>query len=162
MTFRGFLSIPDIAGESRSADHEDEINIHGLQWKIEQDTAKATGRGRRQSRATVGNFIVTKFTDAASPYLALACLQGKSIPEITIALRKDSGEAHLDYLIITMKNCQIASFDMDGGAPNGTDDRITESVALSFEQITKTYTIQADDHSAGDEHEITFDIAAGV
>jgi type VI secretion system secreted protein Hcp len=162
MAFQGYLKIADINGESHRADHEDEIDIHGLQWSIQQDSSTNTGRGRRQSRAKVDQLVLTKHTDAASPYLALATMQGKRFDEIQLSVRKDSGEAHLDYLVITMTNCLISGFDMNAGPPDTTDSLITEKIAITFEKIKMIYTVQADDHSAGDEHEIEFDIAAGV
>lgn len=162
MPIAGYLKIPDVPGESLRADHEDEIDIHGLQWAIHSDTSSATGRGRRRARAEVDQLVLTKFTDASSVYLALANMQGKSFDEVVVSVRKDSGDAHLDYLIITMTNCLISRFEMEAGPPNSTDDLITERVAIIFEKVHMKYTVQADDHSAGNEHEISFDIVAGA
>lgn len=160
MPLTGYLKIPDIPGESRAADHEDEIDFHELEWRMFRDTSGATvGRGRRRSRSEVEPLAITKFTDAASPYLMLANLQGKSFDEIIISVRKDSGEAHLDYLVITLTNCVITSIEMDSFP---SDQGITERVAIVAEELKVTYTVQADDHSSGDEHEITYDIAAGA
>jgi type VI secretion system secreted protein Hcp len=77
-------------------------------------------------------------------------------------VRKDSGEAHLDYLIVTLSNVIISSYTMEGSGPKESDDdMIVETVALSCEKIGVKYTVQADDHSAGDEHEIEYDLIAG-
>ncbi len=161
MTITAFLKIGDIAGESQRTGHEDEIDVHGISWGAEQDTAFARGRGRRRARSRVDHLVVRKFYDAASPYLMLSCMQGRSFDEITMSVRKDSGEAHLDYLVITMENVVIVDVEMnDEDAPN--PDQIEERVALSFEKVNVKYTVQADDHSAGDEHEIEYDIVAGV
>lgn len=161
MAMTGFLKVPDIPGESLRVDHEDEIDIHGLEWGIRQ-SQPAGGRGRSRSKAKVENIVVTKFTDAASPYLALACLQGKSFDEIVLSLRKDSGDAHLDYLTITMTNCQITGFDMENDGSDPDDDLVTEHVGLAFESIRIRYVVQADDHSAGNEHETEYDLAGGA
>ena len=104
MPLTAYMKIPDIAGESQRADHEDEIDIHDVQWVIEQASVAQVGRGRSQSRARVDALICAKYYDASSPYLALACMQAKSFDEIVLMVRKDSGEAHLDYLTITMTN----------------------------------------------------------
>ena len=162
MALSGFLKIRDIAGESKRADHEDEIDVHGMQWGIRQGKSARVGRGRSRSRAKVDSLVVTKFTDAASPYLALASMQGKSFPEIILSVRKDSGEAHLDYLVITMTNCSITAFAMDNDGSDADLLALTERVGIQFEKVKMIYTVQADDHSAGDEHEIEYDIAAGV
>ena len=133
-----------------------------MHWAIREGKAAKKGRGRTRSRAKVDSLVLTKFTDASSPYLALSSMQGRSLPEAVLAVRKDSGEAHLDYLIITMTNVAIVGFEMDNDGSDAAGNQITERVSLAFEKVSMKYTVQADDHSAGDEHEIEFDIAAGV
>jgi type VI secretion system secreted protein Hcp len=161
MGLHGYLKIDDIEGESRRAEHEDEIDVHGVHWKIERATLSTRGSRRTRSRAQVDSLTCYKTSDASSPYLALACLQGRSFNEAVLTLGKDSGGAHLDYLIITMENVVVSGFEMTNDGSN-TDVLLTEQVALSFEKFTYKYTVQADDHSAGDEHEVEFDIVAGV
>lgn len=162
MAFTGYLKIDDIKGESKRADHEDEIDCFGVGWQVAQASSATVGSGRTRSRATISDFRCHKWTDAASPYLALACMQGKNFPEIVFMARKDSGDAHLDYLQVTMENCIVSSFQMaQATAEEASDDMIHEEVAISFEKITYKYVVQADDHSAGDEHEIEYDTVAG-
>ncbi len=160
MAFTGYLKIPDIEGESQRAEHEKEIDIHDLTWVIEQASVAQVGRGRSQSRAQVDALKFKKYYDASSPYLALACMQAKSFDEVVLMVRKDSGEAHLDYLTITMTNCIISSYHVLGA--HGDHQMIEEENGLAFEQVNIKYIVQADDHSAGDEHEVEFDIAKGA
>ncbi|MBU2980564.1 type VI secretion system tube protein Hcp [Lentibacter algarum] len=162
MALTGYWKIDDIEGESQRAEHEKEIDFHDILWNIEQGSAAQVGKGRSRSRAQVGPINVRKFTDASSAYLALACMQGKSFPEMVLSVRKDSGEAHLDYLVITMQNVTISKFEVVGVGDEEDGQMIEEIVGLVFEDVTYKYTVQEDDHSAGDEHEITYDIAAGV
>ena len=162
MGLSGFLKIDDIDGESQHAGHEDEIDVHGVQWKMRAGARSQKGSGRTNSRARVRDLVCVKVTDAASPYLALACMQGKSYPEATLTLARDSGGAQLDYLVIVMTNVVLTRFEMANDGSDPGDEALTEHVALSFEQVKYTYTVQADDHSAGDEHEIRYDIAAGA
>lgn len=162
MPLTAYLKIDDIAGESHRAEHRDEIDIHDMKWKIEQGATARVGRGRSRSRARVDALHLSKFADASSVYLALACMQGKSFPDMTLSVRKDGGEAHLDYLTITMENVTVSKYEMLGVGEEDDGHRIEEVFALAFENVTYKYVVQADDHSAGDEHEITYDIAAGV
>ncbi len=161
MPLTAFLKIDDIPGESHSTGHEEEIDVHALRWGVEHTVRAQVGRGRARARADVDQLALHKFYDAASPYLFLACAQGKSFAEMTLAVRKDSGEAHLDYLIITMENVVIADVEMSNTDDSETEE-IHEVVKLAFENVTIKYITLSDDHSAGDEHEITYDIAAGV
>ncbi len=160
MSLNGFLAVPDIAGESTVAGHEGEIDVHSLDWSISYKTAGKTSRGRTRAETKVGALSVEKVYDASSPYLTLASLSGKAFDEIVLSVRQDSGEAHLDYLKITLTNAFISSYDILRSDDAST--LIQERVGLSFEEVKVLYTVQADDHSAGDEHEIEYDIAAGV
>lgn len=162
MAFTGYLKIEGIDGESRRADHEKEIDIHGVAFGVSQPASAATGSGRTRGRATLSDFTFSKWYDAASPYLALACMKAKSFDEIVFTARKDSGDAHLDYLIVTMGKCIVSSYRMDVSGHDATgDDMISETVSIAFETIKMKYVVQADDHSAGDEHEIEYDVVAG-
>ncbi|MFD1343680.1 Hcp family type VI secretion system effector [Litorisediminicola beolgyonensis] len=156
------MKIGDIPGESQRVDHEEEIDIHDIQWNIEQGSAAQVGRGRARARAQVDAIYLKKFADAASVYLALACMQGKSFPDMVLSVRKDSGEAHLDYLTITMENVTISKYEVIGVGEEEGGQMIEECLGLVFENVIYKYIVQEDDHSAGDEHEITYDIAAGV
>jgi type VI secretion system secreted protein Hcp len=153
------MLIPDIGGESRRADHEGEIDITSIDWSMSQASNMQQGSGRTSSRAMINPVGITKVYDASSPYLSLACMQGKAFDEIVISFRQDSGEAHLDYLKITLTNVVISSYSLNGSAMG---EEISDAISFSFEKVKVLYTIQADDHSSGDEHEIEYDVSAGV
>ena len=155
-----YLKIDDIPGESQRDGHEDEIDFVGLSWKIERAESDGT---RATARAKVGPIKVLKRIDKSSPYLALATLNGQSFPEMVITVRRDSGDAHLDYLIITMTNVRVTSYEMttsEGTAQQASEP--TEEVGFVFEEIRYKYTEMEEDHSVGAEHEIEYDIAAGA
>lgn len=165
MGIQGYLKIDDIQGESQRADHEEEIDFYGLHWEVKQQSSSSVGHGRSRGRADVSGITLWKALDAASPYLALAAMQGKSIPEAVASVRKDSGDAHLDYLKITMTNCMISAVEFlnhDEEPDDVNDQIIHEKITITCEKINVIYTVQADDHSAGDEHEIEYDIGAGA
>ncbi len=160
MPLTGYLKVPDVPGESQRVDHEEEIDVHSIEWEIAQAATSQIGRGRSRSRAEISAISMNKMYDASSPYLALACMQGKSFDEIVLMVRKDSGDAHLDYLQITMTNCAISHYSV---LPTPAESQqIEEHIGITFEQVKVVYTVQADDYSAGDEHEIEYDLAAGV
>ncbi|MDO6584916.1 type VI secretion system tube protein Hcp [Salipiger sp. 1_MG-2023] len=169
MAFTGYLKIPDIDGESQRAEHEDEIDITDIMWSIEQAATAQTGRGRARARADVSSLTCRKVYDASSPYIALAAMQAKSFKDVIVTVRRDSGEAHLDYLTITMTNTIISHYEIDGVGRITDSERVEregqelqERIGFAFENIKVKYVVQEEDHSAGDEHEIEFDIAAGV
>lgn len=153
MPLTGYLKIGDIPGESQRVDHEDEIDIFDLSWGMEQRRTAMTGRGRARARADVGPISVKKRYDASSPYLAEAVATGKSFRDMVLFVRKDSGEAHLDYLVITMENVIVTAYDM-GGASDDASDVIEEEIEIDFEAVTIKYTRTADDFSALGTHEV--------
>jgi type VI secretion system secreted protein Hcp len=161
MAFTGYLKIEGIDGESKRADHEGEIDVFGVQFEAKQMSSSSVGSGRTRGRATLSDFSFNKWLDAASPYLMLACAKGKSFKEIVFTARKDSGDAHLDYLIITLENCIISSYNMQQNAPEeGSNELVSETISVSYEKVTFKYVVQADDHSKGDEHEVEYDLVA--
>jgi len=160
MTITGYLKIPDTAGDSTRAEPKDQIDINGVQWGVRQRRASGARRARRMADADT--LTVMKFYDAASPYLALAKLRGQSFDEMVFYARKDSGNAHSDYLRITMTNCAIADYEMFNNGPTDPLVQICEKAMIGFEKINIVYVQQVDDHFAGDEHEIEFDVTAGV
>lgn len=161
MAFTGYLKIEGIDGESKRADHEGEIDVFGVQFEAKQMSSSSVGSGRTRGRATLSDFSFNKWLDAASPYLMLACAKGKSFAEIVFTARKDSGDAHLDYLIITLENCIISVYQMSQNAPEeGSNELVSESISVSYEKVTFKYVVQADDHSKGDEHEVEYDLVA--
>lgn len=154
------MKIPDIPGESQRAEHEDEIEIHGISWKVQADT-DASGGGRTVSRPKFSAITVKKDYDASSPYLFLSTAQRRSFDEITFTLTRQSQEGgDFAYLTITLTNCVVTNYDVTGEL--NSNELPTEEVSLVYESINIKYVVQADDHSAGDEHEIEYDVAAGA
>ncbi len=162
MPVTGYMKIPGINGESKAANHEDEIEFHGIEWGASRKLKGTKGIAQTRGKSVVSPLEVVKFYDAASPYLAEAAMRGKRFDEIVLNVHRDTGGQHLDYLVITLGNCLIKNYQM---ANEGQEDpmlQIREWLGIRFDTITIKYTVQADDHSAGDEHEVAYDIAAGA
>ncbi len=159
----GYLKIPDIAGESMRAGHEGEIEVHRIRWSVAREARATIGSGRVSARARVSPIHLDKWCDASSPYLALAAMQGRLFAEVIVAFRRDSGDAHVDYLTITLGNVAVSSYEMLD-AYNEVDEpvvRLPERIGLAFERVEIRYLAQDADHSAGDAHEIAYDVAGG-
>lgn len=155
MAFEAYLKIGDIPGESQRVDHEEEIDIHDMRWGVERSMPASIGRGRRaRSRADIKPLVLHKYFDAASSYLALAVNQGKRFREVVLAVRKDSGEAHLDYLVITMENVVLTSYQVASNREDLSDMLLEEEIEIDFERATLTYRMLNDDGSAGTVHEV--------
>ncbi|MEM9308078.1 MAG: type VI secretion system tube protein Hcp [Pseudomonadota bacterium] len=154
MPITGYLEIPNIDGESTSTHHESEIDVHGMKWAVEQMTGSSAGRGRVKARADMSPLRVRKYYDAASPYLAQAVHQAKVFDEVVLSVRKDSGDAHLDYLIIKMERAVLTSYTVSSNDDEPNDQTLTETVDIEFEAINITYAQQNNATGATIEHEV--------
>lgn len=144
----GYLKIPDIPGESERAEHEDEIDIHDIQWVISNPVQSDPTSGQRFSFGPVaGEVKASKYLDKSTPLLMEACAKGTYLDSVVITVRKDSGEAHLDYLIITMNRVLVTSIETLGSAEDG---RIMENLSLNYGSVEMSYTRQNPDGSAGE------------
>ena len=127
MAFTGYLKIDDIDGESKRADHEGEIDVYGVQLEsAAQSSSASTGSGRTRGRAQVRHFTCTKWyrCRVALSRLWPVCRASPSMRSSSHA-RKDSGDAHLDYLTVTLTNCIVVLVRDDGKAVRECDIRMT-------------------------------------
>ena len=153
-----YLKIGDIPGESQASGHEEEIEIHDISWAIFRPVEDATGSTRTRSSAVVEDLMVIKELDKSTPKLMEACANGKVFPEIVITFRKDSGEAHLDYLKITLTNVQVTSYDI--GA-SGQSEVPASSASFNYEELKVTYTEFDDKGASKGNVEATWKIEEG-
>ncbi|GAA4361850.1 type VI secretion system tube protein Hcp [Kangiella marina] len=132
-----YLKIGDIEGESQRAGHEGEIDILAWSWGAESNR-----RG-----ACLTDIELLKSIDKSSPQLLMGQANRMVYPTAVISVRRDSGDAHLDYLVITLSNVQVSRFQTSNSAG---DTLPTESFSLNFEKIEYQYTVQEDDGRAGE------------
>ncbi len=72
---------------------------------------------------------------------------------MTITFRKDTGDDQLDYLVYTLTDVLISSYTMSSGG-----ETPMENLSLNYTSIKGLYVKQADDHSAGSEHEFEYNL----
>ncbi len=158
MAFTGYLKLPDIPGESVKADHTDEIDIFGADFSVMQESSATATTGLVAGTAHASSFNFQKFYDASSVYLMQASLTGAHLADAVFAVRKDSGDAHLDYLTVTLTNVVVSNYSLSGGG----DQNIVESISLSAEEIKFTYVQQGADGAASNEHEFAYNLVEGA
>jgi len=150
-----FLKLDSIKGEAQDSKHKDEVDILAWSWGMAQTGTTHTGSGGGAGKVAVQDIHITKWLDAASTPLMLACCNGKHIPTGTITVRK-AGENPLEYLKIDLTEILVTSVTTGG---SGGEDRLTENVSLNFRQFHVTYTPQNKDGSAGSAGETKWNIA---
>ena len=159
----GTLNIDDnaIAGESKKADSDDEIDVFGVHWLVKQKDFSREGSGLTQGRAQVGSFTFNKYCDAGTPYLALSAMKGTTWPTVTFKAKKSSGDEIIDYLTVEMSNCIVSKFEMSHEGHQEDHDLIVEQVAVSFDKVKIVYTLQEEDGSKKDLDPVEYDVKAG-
>ncbi len=151
-----FLKIgtPAVTGESLDSVHSTEMDVLAWSWGVSNSGDAQRGGGAGAGKAHVGDISVTKYVDAASTALFLACCNGQHYTNATLTIRK-AGTNPLEYLVITMGEVMITSYSTGG---SGGQDRLTENVTLNFANVTYNYTPQTATGAAGATATTTWDM----
>lgn len=154
-----FIKFPNgITAETTQDGHEGSVAAMSVQWGVGRSVSNSfTSSGRETSTPVFSEMVITKMFDSSSNDLALAASKGKSMDEVTVTFRKDTGEEQLDYLVYTLTDVLISSYSMSSGG-----ETPMESISLNYTKIASKYTKQADDHSAGSEHDFEYNLRTQV
>ncbi|MDR2626068.1 MAG: type VI secretion system tube protein Hcp [Zoogloeaceae bacterium] len=153
-----FLKLTGIEGESPDSTHKNEIEVLKWNWGITQESNMHSGSGGGAGKATVHDLVFEHFIDRASPNLSKYCLMGKPITEALLTVRKAGGKP-LEYLKIKMTEVIVSRVHPEG---NSTEERIRETVGLSFSKVTEEYIVQNAQGGSGGTVTATFDIKGNV
>lgn len=74
--------------------------------KVDAEAASVGGRNVAAESHTVQTRVASKARGSAQFPLGAGCVNGR---RLKVTPRKDSGDAHLDYLLITLENCGRSS-----------------------------------------------------
>jgi len=146
-------------GESRDSKHKEEIDILAWSWGLSNSGTAHMGGGAGAGKANVQDVSVTKYVDASSPALMLACATGEHIDSATLVVRK-AGTTPLEYITIVMTECMITAVSTGG---SGGEDRLTENVTINFAKVKFEYKEQdAKGAAKSPSKTMTYDIAQNV
>ncbi len=129
----------DVEGDSQISGHEGECDILSWSWGATQSGTMHLGGGGGSGKVQVQDAQITKFVDKATPNIWKDCCSGRHIPEIVLTMRK-AGEDALDYMVITMTDCLIASVSI--GASEG-EDQCIDTFGLNFSKFNMVYSPQS-------------------
>lgn len=133
----GYLKIGDIDGESQDIGYEGYIEVQSLSWGVVREDSD------RRSLATFTDLAISKPVDRATPKLFEACAMGIVIAECELTLvRSYSTGVQQPYLRITLKNVIVTSTSLDVPNPSA-DERLTETLTLSFEEVEMEYFVRS-------------------
>ena len=146
-------------GESRDKTHVGEIDVLAWSWGMSNSGTAHTGGGAGAGKVNVQDISFTKYVDASSAALMLACTTGDHIPTANLVVRK-AGTTPLEYIKIEMTECLITAVSTGG---SGGEDRLTENVTVNFAKVKVEYTAQdATGKAISPAKTMTFNIAENV
>lgn len=145
--FDAFLKLDGVPGESRHADHKDEIDIQSFSMGI---VAPAGAVGAPQ----FSDLALTKYLDKASPILMLKCAQGARIGTAVLTC-KSVGEKPVDFYVIRLKDVVVTSISVSGAAGG---DRPMESLSLSYAEIEWEYVPTTETGTTGTPVRTSWDL----
>ena len=137
-----FLKLGDIKGESKDSDHREEIDVYSFDWGMAQSGSMHVGSGGGAGKVAIRNLSINKSMDKASPNLMMACSSGKHYPQATLTVRKAGGTSTVEYLVITMKEVMVTSYETRSGV---ADAQQSEDIVLNFGQVEVAYQPQSKD-----------------
>lgn len=149
MSIDGFLKVSDIPGESLRRGHEDEIEVHGVEFDMASPHDSATLA--RRGRVALGRFTVTKHYDRSSPYLKQALYQNRWLPEVVFSAYRSAAERAEKYLVVRLTNATVVGYDLRPGAQE--PHLLEERIAFAYATIRFTYD---------DAHEVELDVHVGT
>lgn len=148
MKIDGFLKVPDITGPSVRDGHEDEIEVHGVEFEMvaPHDPNSLSRRGR----VSLGMMKFIKHYDKSSPYLKKALFDNKLLDEVTFSARRTIEGETSDYLVVTLSDASVVQYDM---RPSSEEpDLLEERVGFAYKTIKFNYD---------DSDEVEMDVHVG-
>ena len=112
-----FLKIdgPAVPGESKDKTHSGEIEVLSFSWGVSQVGTGAYGSGGLGgAKANFQDFTISKYVDKASAKLNLAVSDGTHFGKFTITVRKAGGAEPVGYMIYTLENVIVTSYQIGG------------------------------------------------
>jgi type VI secretion system secreted protein Hcp len=148
MKIDGFLKVPDITGPSVRDGHEDEIEIHGVEFEMvaPYDPNSLSRRGR----VSLGMINFIKHYDKSSPYLKKALFDNTLLGEVKFSARRTIEGETSDYLVVTLKEASVTQYTMKPSEDE--PDLIEERVGFAYKNITFNYD---------DKDEVEMDVYVG-
>ena len=147
-----FIKFDGVEGESTNKDHKGEVEVLSWRWDA-TSPGQVVSTGAGKGKTVAGPLSFVHLYDKASPLLAKQCAAGKLFKTVVLTSRK-AGEGQKDFLQVSLKDAQVTSIQ-----PSGSDDSITETVALAYRDIEFAYKPQDGKGGLGAEVKFGWDVA---
>jgi type VI secretion system secreted protein Hcp len=136
-----FIKVGDLKGESRDKTYggtKNYIDVLAWSWGMSNSGSAHVGGGAGAGKVNVQDLSFTKYVDASSTALMLACCAGTHYTTAELVVRK-AGDTPVEYIKINLDEVMITAVSTGG---SGGEDRLTENVTLNFAKVKVSYTEQ--------------------
>jgi type VI secretion system secreted protein Hcp len=140
-----FMKIDTVPGDSTDSKHKNEIEVVSWSWGLTNPGTGGHGGGGGTGKAEIQDLHFTARTSKASPVLFVNCAKSVHHKTAVLTARKPGSQPH-EYLIITLSDAQISSYQVAG---NENDDLPLDQVSLVFGKIQVRYIPQTPDGKIG-------------
>jgi len=110
-----FLQISGVEGESATQEHENWINVLQFSHGVAAQSASSPSGGLARATARIGDLVILKNLDKASPALYLRCCDGRHLDTVTLEVVHGSPMGTGLVYRLTMKDALVVSVDPYGG-----------------------------------------------
>ncbi len=156
-----YLKIDTIDGETTDKEmvKTKAIDILAWSWGVSNSGTTHMGGGGGSGKANFQDISCTKYIDAASHALLLACATGEHFSNAVLTVRK-AGKTQQKYVTITMEEVMVVAVSTGG---SGGEDRLTENLSLNFAKVKFEY-FQQDEKGvvSSTAKAMTYDIAGNA
>jgi len=157
-----FIRIGTLKGETRDKVYgaaKNYCDVLAWSWGMSNSGTAHSGGGAGAGKANVQDLSITKYIDACSPALMLACCKGTHYDDAELVVRK-AGDTPVEYVKVTLTEVLITAVSTGG---SGGEDRLTENVTINFAKVKFSYVEQdPQGKPKTPAKEMTFNIAENV
>lgn len=151
----------DVAGECKVEGYDKWIDLDSYSIDFHQSGSFKRGGGGAGGGVSVGDLMLTKKLDSASPSLMRNVCMGRHYGKVIMHVMKNVGENAMEpYYIIELTDVIVSSYNVGGDADS--DDNISENFSFNFREIRTEVFVQDEKGRLSQAGEMTYDVPAGV
>jgi type VI secretion system secreted protein Hcp len=133
-----FLKLDGIDGEAQDSKFKNHIDVLSYGFQANQGGTSHVGGGGGKGRVALGDFVITKGLDKASPATFQYCCSGQPIAKAVLTSRK-AGKDQQPYYIVTMTDVLISSHSTGTPSWSPGDESAKEGVAFVYGGMAVQY-----------------------
>ena len=172
-----FLDLDGIKGESRDQAYKGKIDILDWKWGASNAGSAHVGGGIGSGKANFRDVVIRKYLDLSSAKLLESVSLGTHFKQAKIIVRKSGGKQSLEYCTVTLDEVMVTDYEFGGeglrdvsattgdgkfretGARSGGQDRLEETVTLTFARFEVKYQAQDKAGSKAGDTKFAYNIA---